>query len=173
MAATARALSAVPAARAVAPRPASKPARPPRREQEEVRPPLVVVAPRGRRRVGVVLTAMCGVLFVGMLGLTGLQARIAQDQQRIDRLDRELQQARAYYDELRVAVAAMEAPDFVVPRAEAMGMVPVVAPAYLTPSAEELQAVVVAAGSASGVVDDGAGTREDWKEVKGLTGRVP
>jgi hypothetical protein len=116
---------------------------------------------------------MCGVLFLGMLGLTGLQARIAQDQQRLDRLDRELRQARAYYDELRVAVASMEAPDFVVPRAEALGMVPVVAPAYVTPDAEQVQAVVVATGSTPGAIDDGAGTREDWKEVKGLTGRVP
>ena len=61
-------------------------------------------------------------LFALMLGLVAFQARIAQDQLRLDRVESELREAEARFAQLRLEVARLESPDRIVAEAERLGM---------------------------------------------------
>jgi cell division protein FtsB len=139
------------------------------------RPPLRIVPAARRRVLPWILATLCGALFVGMLALSALQARIAQDQLRLDHLDQELRDATAYYDRLRLAVAQLESPEYVVPRAKtdlAMSTAP--SQQYFTPTVDQVHEVLVAAGTEPGVLEDpGDAVRPDWGEIKQLADAGP
>jgi hypothetical protein len=139
------------------------------------RPPLRIVAAAPRRRLGWVLLGACALLFVSMLALTAFQARIAQNQIRIDRLDQELRDARAYYDRLRLAVAQLESPEYVVPRAtNDLAMVSAETPQYLSPTAAAVREVLIAAGPEDAPLGGlGAAERAGWGEIKRLADSQP
>jgi hypothetical protein len=151
----------------------SRPAAPSRRTPAAApaRPPLRIVTAAPGRRIGWVLLAAGVIVFVGMLSLTAFQARIAQNQLHLDRLDQELRDARAYYDRLRLAVAQLESPEYVVPRATSqLDMVSADAPQYLTPTATQVRDVLVAAGAEADPLGAGGATdRAGWGEVKRLS----
>ena len=140
------------------------------------RPRLTVVgaAPR-RRTIGMVVGALCAVIFFGLLGLTAVQVTLAQNQQQLDRVNREVQDARDYYDRLRLAVARLQSPDYIVPTAtDRLGMVPATAPVYLTPTGDVVNYVAAATGLAVGDPTSGTGAgRPQWGQVKEITGRAP
>jgi cell division protein FtsB len=140
------------------------------------RPRLTVVEPAPRRRaIGMVVAALCAVIFVGLLGLTAVQVTLAQNQQQLDRINREVQDARDYYDRLRLAVARLQSPDYIVPTAtDRLGMVPATAPVYLTPTGDVVNYVAAATGQAVGDPTSGTGAgRPQWGQVKEITGRAP
>ena len=157
--------------------PQLRPAAPPApRDRRPVRARLAVVAPSPRRRsVGALVAALCAVIFVGLLGLTAVQLTLAQNQARLDRVNREVQDARAYYDRLRLAVARLQSPDYIVPTAtERLGMVPATAPTYLTPTADVVNRVAAATGMAIADAASGTGAgRPEWGEVKEISGQAP
>ncbi len=158
-----------PSARPADPRPSAPPEGP-------VRAPLTVVEPTRRRRsIGLLVAGLCALIFVGLLGLTAVQLTLAQNQQRIDKVNREVQQARDYYDRLRLAVAKLQSPDYIVPAAtRRLGMVPAASPLYLTPTADVVNAVAAATGEPISDAGSGAGAgRPDWGEVKEHLGQLP
>ena len=58
-----------------------------------------------------------------MLGLVAFQAKIAQDQMKLDRTERQLQDAETRYSQLRLQVAQLEAPTRVIEEAKRLGLV--------------------------------------------------
>ncbi len=148
---------------------------PPAKAPTPARPPLRIVTAAPRRRLGWVLLGACALLFVGMLALTAFQARIAQNQIRIDRLDQELRDARAYYDRLRLAVAQLESPEYVVPRAtNDLEMVSAETPHYLSPTAAQVREVLIAAGAEGAPLGGlGVADRAGWGDIKRLSGAQP
>jgi len=152
-----------------APTPAGRPSR-------LRRPRLSVVGPAPRRRaIGALVAALCAVIFFGLLALTALQVTLAQNQEQLDRVNREVQDARDYYDRLRLAVARLQSPDYIVPTAtDRLGMVPATAPVYLTPTGDVVNYVAAATGQAVGDPSSGTGAgRPQWGQVKEITGRAP
>ena len=149
----------------------------PEDERARTRAALKVVEPdrRRRRSIGVLVASLCAVIFVGLLGLTGVQVALAQNQERLDQVNKELQQGRDYYDRLRLAVAKLQSPDYIVPAAtKRLGMVPAKAPTYLTPTADVVNAVVAATGATITAGDAGTGAgRPEWGKVKENTGQLP
>ncbi len=144
----------------------------PRRRQAPLR--VVEAAPR-RHSVGVLVAGLCALIFVGLLGLTAVQVTLAQNQQRLDKVNHEVQEARDYYDRLRLAVAKLQSPDYIVPAAtKRLGMVPAASPRYLTPTADVVNQVVAATGETLSDAGSGAGAgRPEWGEVKGISGQLP
>ncbi len=93
------------------------------RAKEQDRPALKVVPRRvRRRRAGVVLSLGVATLFALMLGLVAFQARIAQDQLRLDRVETDLREAEARFAQLRLQVARLESPDRIVAEAVRLGL---------------------------------------------------
>jgi hypothetical protein len=121
------------------------------------------------------VAGLCATIFVGLLGLTGVQVTLAQNQQRLDRANREVQEAKDYYDRLRLAVAKLQSPDYIVPAAtDRLDMVSAPAAAYLTPSADVVNSVAAATGETLSDTSSGAGAgRPEWGEVKEISGQVP
>ena len=130
-------------------------AAPARKEQE--RPALKVVPRRvRRRRAGVVLSLGVVTLFVLMLGLVAFQARIAQDQLRLDRVESDLREAEAHFAQLRLQVARLESPDRIVAEAERLGL--------QRPGPEEIAYLAPPAGT---------GDVSDWSNLKPLLSGQP
>ncbi len=119
------------------PRPDSRarPDRAPRgRRSDQPDRHLRVVAPpprRGHRRL-LSFFVLVG-FFVILLGTATFHVRLVTGQQRIDRLDRQAEAAQAEYDRLRLDVDRLSAPDRVVARARALGMVDAQDPTWLAP----------------------------------------
>ena len=81
-----------------------------------------------------------------MFGLVAFQAKIAADQQRLDRVEQEMSDAQATYERLRLAVAQLESPQTVISAAEDKGMVVPDKVTYVTPSMADVLAVALAEG---------------------------
>jgi cell division protein FtsB len=146
------------------------------RERAAVRAPLQIVEPSRRRRsIGLLVAGLCALIFMGLLGLTAVQVTLAQNQQRLDKVNREVQQARDYYDRLRLAVAKLQSPDYIVPSAtKRLGMVPAASPLYLTPTAGVVNQVAAATGETISGAGSGTGAgRPEWGEVKESLGQLP
>ncbi|HEX9259704.1 MAG TPA: hypothetical protein VF855_09225, partial [Acidimicrobiales bacterium] len=140
-------------------------------------PPLVVVTPRQRRRrVGLVAVLGCTTVFGVLLGLAAFQTKIAGDQLRLDRVNADLREAQVRYETLRGEVARLESPANIVAQATKQGMVSPGAVTYLTPSADDVSAVVAATGDTStqapAAAPDGP-RRNGWSTVKPLVGTNP
>jgi hypothetical protein len=129
------------AVRSSAHRPSPKPAAP------AERPPLLIVAPRfRRRRAGVVAAFVMLSLFGVMIGLVAFQTRLAQGQGKLDRLEREAREEQLRYDKLRGDVAVLESPAHIVSAALAQGMVSPGDIKYVTTPPEAVAAVAAASG---------------------------
>ena len=131
----------------------------------------VVPARTRPRRAGVLLLGVF--LAASLFALAAFHAMLATGQVEIDRIERQVSDAQARYERLRVDVAALEAPARIVREAqERLGMVPPSDVTYLTPSeavSAEVEELAIAEGEPAPT--DG-GDRAAWATVKPyLTGR--
>ncbi|HKA04000.1 MAG TPA: hypothetical protein VKD67_06705 [Acidimicrobiales bacterium] len=141
---------------------------------EKHRPDLRVVPRRRRRRAGLVALMVCIVVFGVMLGLVAFQAKIAGDQQRLDRLDQETSNAQTEYERLRVIVAQLESPQSVISAAKEKGMVLPDNVTYITPSLNDVLGVALAEGrAASPATPANDDATSAWEAVKPYVGATP
>ncbi len=138
-----------------------------RRTQKD-RPPLRVVErpvrqPRDRRLLALVGGAL---LFAGVLaGNVAVHAQTTQGQFELERLSATARQRQVHYQQLRLQVAQLEAPQRIVGRAKQMGMVEPSGVTYLTPSAKTSTAPVRSqASDAPSSSNDQAA--QGWGQVK-------
>jgi cell division protein FtsL len=149
-------------AHATAPQRVPKPAPRPTRE------PLRVVRPAPRRtRIGLIgaigTLAVFGVLF----GLVVFQTMMVQNQARLDRLDAQIRDEQARYQQQRLQVAQLEAPSHIVEVAtQRLGMVTPPGTSYLTPSAADAADANANASVANASAERPADTGDDWATVK-------
>lgn len=153
------ALAPRPAPRAV-PRPApSRPAKP------APRPSLRLVEPTRRRRLRIgglrfavtsTVLAVVGVLF----GAVVMHADLAARQLRIDRLRSETRDAEQVHEQLKLEVAALEAPDRIVAVAQRLGLQAASGVTFLSPvaPAAAISAATVTGTSVTGDGDAGGGS---------------
>ena len=94
-----------------------------RARPSDARPDLRVVDPPRRRRSRVLGALGLGVLFVVLFVTVAFHVALVQNQQRIDRLNRQATAAQARYDHLHVEVDRLQSPSRVVTEAEKLGMV--------------------------------------------------
>lgn len=81
-------------------------------------------APKATRRF-ISVVAFFMVLALGvMFAVVAVQTHIAETQMRIDRLDAQIAQERARYDELRLERSSLREPGLLVEQAKAIGMIP-------------------------------------------------
>ena len=168
-------------------RPVRAAAQPARRGQpaRPARPPLRVVRPGElspkvrRRRAGAAAVLAVLLVFGGLFGLAVCQAIMAQNQMRLDRLDREVADAQARYQRLRLRVAELESPERIVAAAqERLGMVPPETVRYLSPSGEAAGEVRAAAATPPPEQTDdgnggGTGGGAAWAAIKPYLGGRP
>ncbi|MDA8044543.1 MAG: hypothetical protein M0Z30_04780, partial [Actinomycetota bacterium] len=159
----------------------------PAQPEQEVGPPhLTVVADPGlspaqrRRRARAVLFAgIAGATLVG-LALVYLHVVLAQRQFAIDRLDKQVQQAQASYQQNRLQVAQLGSPDHIISMAEGqLGMTQPTKVAYLapTPGSAAASAVTGTGSSTSGGSRSSARTAPagdaDWPQIKSELAGLP
>ena len=144
----------------------------PRRGPAERPNHLRVVAPaeRTRRRLtpgmAVLLSAA---IFVTLLAVAMAQTVLVQGQVRLDKLDAQLADEQARYQELRRDVAVLESPGRIVDAAHQQGMVEPDDLLYLQPPSPDASAPSTTAGAATAVTDGptvGANPDRAWSEVK-------
>jgi len=118
---------------------------------------------------------VCVVVFGVMLALVAFQAKIAADQQRLDRLDQDTSNAQTEYERLRVIVAQLEAPQAVISAAEAKGMVVPDKVTYITPSMNDVLGVALAEGRAAAATSGSAADSNTsaWEAIKPYVGATP
>jgi len=111
-----------------------------RRHPPSARPHLRVVPPntlsrKGRqrraRRFGAALSV---IVFVAVFGVVAAHVVLTQRQFRLESLEREASDQEAQYEQLRLEVAQLEAPERIVAAAQQLGMVPPAAVTYLASS---------------------------------------
>ena len=142
---------------------------------ERRRPDLRVVPRQRRRRAGLLAVVVCLAAFGIMFGLVAFQAKIAADQQRLDRVEQQMSDAQATYERLRLAVAQRESPQTVIDAAEAKGMVVPDSVTYVTPAMSDVLAVALAEGRVAPPADGTAvtDTTSGWATVKPIVGATP
>ena len=149
---------------------------PPRR-----RPDLRLVDPHEpsprirRRRAAVAGVGVLVLVFVVLFALAASQAVLAQNQQRLDRLERDVADEQARYQRLRLQVAELESPGRIVRAAqERLGMVPPPGTTYLSPSGAVADQLATAPGAddvpPDGPDDDGGTGTAGWATIKGYLG---
>jgi cell division protein FtsL len=141
----------------------------------ERRPDLRIVPRFRRRRAGFFVALVCLAVFGVMFGLVAFQAKIAADQQRLDHVDKEMSDAQASYERLRLAVAQLESPASVISAAEDKGMVVPEKVTYVTPALADVLAVALAEGrsAAPAAGSTTADTTSGWAAVKPIVGGTP
>jgi cell division protein FtsL len=122
------------------------------------------------RRQAVRLAAVLGSsLFILLFAVTAFQTRLAQNQLELDRTDDQISIERERYDQLRLERAELLAPQRLVERATALGMVPGSSTEFVAVSDRTVAEVAV---SASGVPESarrhGADPFEEYGEVKAM-----
>jgi len=146
-----------------------------RSAKSDARPSLKVVrasapapAPRIRRAVVVVAILFAVVL---LFGVAASHVVLAQNQSRLDALDKRARAAQATYAKLRYEVAELESPERVIAEAQRrFGMVAPVDVTYV--NAPPAPATAVAATTAAGGDDASEASVGDWRRVKAeLAGR--
>ena len=163
-------VSAPARARRAAPARAAQPARTPladrpRRHLTVVDEKRLTMAKR-RRRVRAVAMGSSVLLVLGLFALAASHAMLASGQARLDDLNREVDDAQARYQSLRLDIAELEAPDRIVREAqERLGMVPPPDVTYLSPSAAMADEVGAAAAAPSPTSGE-AGERAAYASVK-------
>lgn len=159
---------------AVAAEPMPTPAPGPRPKAEPRPNHLRVVAPAERTRrsltpaMAVLLTAL---VFATLFAVAIAHTVLVQGQVKLDRLDAQLTQEQARYQQLRKDVAELESPDRVVADALAQGMVEPDDLVYLQPPAEDPSAVGPTTGDEDEPAADpavGADLDRSWASMKAL-----
>lgn len=108
-----------------------------------------------------------GLLFAAMLaGNVAVHAQTTQGQFELDRLQTTASQRQARYQQLRLQVAELEAPQRVVARARQLGMVEPDRVTYLTPTASTLAGGPVAGQSPPPASTPEAQAARSWAAVK-------
>jgi cell division protein FtsL len=147
------------------------------------RPPLHVVpdpAPRRRRvrRARVLVVAAAVAVVAALFGVAAFQAQLVSGQVRLDQLERDVAASRARYQDLRLEVASLEAPERIVAEAQhRLGMVVPSGITYLSPAGvldgpvpAGADAGRGAAGSDDGAVAGGPGPARSgartWSSIK-------
>lgn len=96
----------------------------------------VVERRRRRRRPAVVATVAVVSVFSLLFALAVFQTMLVEGQQHLDRVTRELADAERAFERMRLEVARQEAPENVMARAQALGMVVPDKVTYLTPTGQ-------------------------------------
>jgi cell division protein FtsL len=133
-----------------------------------------VVADRRRRGLRAIVLLVGFVMVVSLFALAAFHAMLASGQADLDRIEQEVSDAQASYEQLRLDVAELESPSRIVQEAQdRLGMVPPPNVTYLTPSdavASELSAQAAAADPSSTSTE--TGDRAAWGAIKPyLSGR--
>ena len=89
---------------------------------EEQRPRFELVRKADRRLVWIVTGSI--VLVAALFGVVGLRAHMADTQMRIDSMNRDIARAREHFDSLRAERARLQSPEFLIPEARRIGLVP-------------------------------------------------
>jgi cell division protein FtsL len=123
-----------------------------------------------RRRIGLAAVTGVTLIFVLMLGLVAFQAKLAQDQLDLDRIERAAQDAEARYAQLRLRVAQLESPQRVVAEAKRLGLIrpepdQIV---YLRPPESAAAQAIAATGRADPRQSSGSANAAEWSQVKPL-----
>jgi hypothetical protein len=128
-------------------------------------PPLEAVEKRQRKRRPGLAAAACAAICLGVFANVAFTAVTARTQFRLERLERQADEAEARYHRRRLEVATLEAPQRVVNEAQRLGMVQPEKVTYLTPTAETT--ATDSAPAVGGRERDGAtGGAPSWTEVK-------
>jgi hypothetical protein len=97
------------------------------------------------------------VLFLLLFALAAFQAVLVSTQQRLDDLDRQVAVAQDRYQDLRIDVARLEAPQRIIDTATLeLGMVPAGQPTYVVPSGAVAAEVDARADATQRALDDDA-----------------
>jgi hypothetical protein len=113
------------------------------------------------------------VLFLLLFALAAFQAVLVSNQQRLDDLDRQVASAQDRYQELRIDVARLEAPQRIIDMATLeLGMVPAGQPTYVVPSGAVAAEVDERADAAESALSD-AGAEGDVNDVANLDTPAP
>jgi len=168
-------MAVVPATRrsVAAPQPQRTPA------TRERRPQLRVVEEPQQRRLGfaAITTLVVGAVFVILFGLVVFHTLLLQNQQKLDHLDAQVNEAQANYQSLRLQVAQLEAPQRIIDVAtHKLGMVPPDGTTYLTPAAGSGASTTAGANQGDSTTDPTAPSNDDaaaWPLVKPYLGAAP
>jgi cell division protein FtsL len=110
-------------------------------------------------------------LFAVLFALVVFHTVMLQNQTRLDKLDDQVQTAQSNYEQLRLQVAQLEAPQRVVDAAtQKLGMVPAAGTTYLTPSAADAAAASTPTTTTPSVADANdaaAGANSDTNAPEG------
>jgi cell division protein FtsL len=128
----------------------------------------VVEGQTRRRLLGPMGVIIAIVVFAGMLAVAAVQAFLVQGQIQLDDLDNRVATQQAEYEQVRLDVARLEAPERIVEAAQShLGMVEPADVTYLTPDRVDAPAPDEDDGATTGeeaaATDDDAGS---WSEVK-------
>ncbi len=136
--------------------------RPPPRLRALDRPVRAAHTPRDRRLIAAISG---GLLFAAVLGgNVAVQAQTTQGQFELERLQATARQRRAAYQQLRLEVAQLEAPQRIVEQAGDLGMVEPASVTYLTPTAPTSASGPAAAPEAAPAPAGEAA--QGWADVK-------
>lgn len=141
--------------------------RPERAGSPAARPNLHVVGPPRRRRTRLVAFIVLIMVSAVLLATVAFHVRLVQQQQHIDRLNRQADAAQARYDRLRVEVDRLESPARIVSTAKKLGMVDPAESTWLAPA----HGASVNDASPSG--GSGATSPDDYPDVKPHLGIAP
>ena len=125
------------------------------------------------------LTVLIGsAIFLVLFGLVVFHTVLLKNQQRLDQLDRDVRDAQAQYQQLRLQVAELEAPQRIIDVATTkLGMVPPDGTTYLTPAAGDGAGPSAGAVQGEASTDDTADTPDsassEWPQVKPYLGAAP
>jgi cell division protein FtsL len=146
----------------------------------ERRPQLRVVEEPARRSLslGVITVLVVGGVFALLFGLVVFHTMLLQNQQRLDRITKQVSEEQARYQSSRLKVAQLESPQRIIDEAtHRLGMVPPDGTTYLTPAADAVAGDPAGANQvdSTGASDtaapaDGASA---WPEVKPYLGAAP
>jgi cell division protein FtsL len=105
-----------------------------------VRPPLRAVPPRQRRRRTFAAIWLAGIVVFGLLlSLVVAQTTLMRNQARIDRLDKDVADAKQFHQRAQLRVDQLEAPQSIEAEALKRGLVRPTQPIYLTPSPQAVR----------------------------------
>jgi len=133
-----------------------------RRQAEPARRPPLRVVPDRRPFAGAAAIVVT-MVFLAMLGLTVFQTRMAQQQVRIDQLEKQVDEARSKREDLLRRRAELRAPQRLGEEAERLGMVPAEAASFVEVDEDVYAAVLGASGRLQPDVDP----RTDPEEAGG------
>lgn len=116
------------------------------------RPVLTVIEGGQRRYVRVMVAAVTTATM--MFGVVAGRAYMAEQQMKLDRLNSDVRRARGHFDRLRAQRAELQSPEYLLPMARSMGMVPSVGNRVVSVSPEVAAAVAATVGKVDAEIAD-------------------